>query len=721
MDQLKNLIKVTLTAGINATDTSIVLSSSDAAKLPDPDNGEYNLLVWNETDFPNAYEDPKAEFVRVIEKTSNTFTIQRPAEGNAYNGEGTTNTARTHNKADKVFAAAIVVSAKLFNDIQTDLDRKADIDHLHDDRYYIKATVDSALALKAAAVHTHALNETVGLVDALAAKAATAHTHTITDVVDLDTELASKAESTHTHDDRYFTETEVTALLTGKAAASHNHNDLYYTESEVDGFLAAKAAASHNHDDLYFTEAEVTALLATKAALNHDHDSDYATPAQVTAAVAGKADASHSHTAANISDFDAEVDANTNVTANTSHRSNTANPHGVTKQQVGLSNVINTLQLVAADVQDVLTSTDADVPLSANQGRVLKGLIDTVNTVLSSDTNALDTLQEVVDFIEANKATLDALAIGSIAGLQAALDAKADLNHTHSQYVQNTGNESIAGNKTFAGDIAMSDSTLVLDKDKGFVLDDYNRNGRNHIWAVSKQYPDFGISYFEGATDDIRFHSSGNPLAPEFRITGFGDGYFGRDMHAVRNAIIGGSVTIADDAFDAADWNGNLTVPTKNAVRDKMELIEAEIAGRAAASHSHAIADVDDLQTTLDGKAAASHTHAQSEITGLTASLAAKANTSHTHAIANITGLDTALGDKANATHTHDIDDTSGLTDALAGKAATSHGHSDATSGAAGFMSATDKAKLDTYVNRITVAAIAPSSPATNDIWIDTN
>lgn len=34
-----------------------------------------------------------------------------------------------------------------------------------------------------------------------------------------------------------------------------------------------------------------------------------------------------------------------------------------------------------------------------------------------------------------------------------------------------------------------------------------------------------------------------------------------------------GTVTIPDDAYDATTWNGNLTVPTKNAVRDKIETL----------------------------------------------------------------------------------------------------------------------------------------------------
>jgi len=80
--------------------------------------------------------------------------------------------------------------------------------------------------------------------------------------------------------------------------------------------------------------------------------------------------------------------------------------------------------LLHADVVDNVTSTATDVPLSANQGKILKDLIDSINTLLTSDNVDLDSLQEVVDYIEANRDTLDNLGISNISGLQAALDAK---------------------------------------------------------------------------------------------------------------------------------------------------------------------------------------------------------------------------------------------------------------------------------------------------------
>ena len=86
-------------------------------------------------------------------------------------------------------------------------------------------------------------------------------------------------------------------------------------------------------------------------------------------------------------------------------------------------NIINNA-LVHSDVVDNVTSTSANVPLSANQGRVLKGLIQSINTLLTSDNVSLDTLQEVVDYIETNRNTLNSLSISNITGLQSALNGK---------------------------------------------------------------------------------------------------------------------------------------------------------------------------------------------------------------------------------------------------------------------------------------------------------
>ena len=52
-------------------------------------------------------------------------------------------------------------------------------------------------------------------------------------------------------------------------------------------------------------------------------------------------------------------------------------------------------------IEDSLTSTDATRVLSANQGKILKDFIDTINTTLATDNTDYDTFQKITDFIEA--------------------------------------------------------------------------------------------------------------------------------------------------------------------------------------------------------------------------------------------------------------------------------------------------------------------------------
>lgn len=114
----------------------------------------------------------------------------------------------------------------------------------------------------------------------------------------------------------------------------------------------------------------------------------------------------------------------------------------LTKADVGLGNVDNTsdankpvstatqtalaLKVEFTDVRDELVSTAANVPLSANQGRILKTLIDDLNAILTSNDVSLDEIQEIVDYIKQNRADLQNLAISNIAGLESALAAKQD-------------------------------------------------------------------------------------------------------------------------------------------------------------------------------------------------------------------------------------------------------------------------------------------------------
>ena len=84
----------------------------------------------------------------------------------------------------------------------------AAINHTHDDRYYTESEVNSKLADKANATHTHTIANVTNLQETMDG---------------LEADIAGKANVTHTHDDRYFTESEVTDKLATKADTGHKH------------------------------------------------------------------------------------------------------------------------------------------------------------------------------------------------------------------------------------------------------------------------------------------------------------------------------------------------------------------------------------------------------------------------------------------------------------------------------------------------------------------
>ena len=97
---------------------------------------------------------------------------------------------------------------------------------------------------------------------------------------------------------------------------------------------------------------------------------------------------------------------------------------------VGLQDALDTLNAIKvniADIIDTATSSATDQPVSARVAKDLQDQIAAINTLLLSDDTDLDTIQEIVDYINVNRDTLENLDISSIAGLQAALDDKVNI------------------------------------------------------------------------------------------------------------------------------------------------------------------------------------------------------------------------------------------------------------------------------------------------------
>jgi hypothetical protein len=109
VDAVKNFAKSTLSTGIDADDTSIVLATGGGAKFPAPaTDGAFNAVIWNSTDYADPADDPSVEIVRVTARSSDTLTVSRAQEG--------TN-ASAHNTSGKTYTIVLGPTAKTITDL----------------------------------------------------------------------------------------------------------------------------------------------------------------------------------------------------------------------------------------------------------------------------------------------------------------------------------------------------------------------------------------------------------------------------------------------------------------------------------------------------------------------------------------------------------------------------------------------------------------------------
>ena len=252
--------------------------------------------------------------------------------------------------------------------------------------------------------------------------------------------LSTKADSGHDHDGRYFTKEQVNSAIAGKADTGHTHDDRYYTEAEMDGKLAGKSNTGHTHNTIKdIGDGRTLSFAYSKdglgyesyswlagwngnelrpvhkrqfATAGHTHDDRYYTEAEIDQKLQGLPTAGHKHTKSDITDFpalgtaaaknvgDFAAASHTHDYAGSSSAGGAANSANKLNKNAGSATqgvyfkdgvpvaMPHTLgKSVPADakftdtntwrgVQDNLTSTATDQSLSANQGKVLKGLVD---------------------------------------------------------------------------------------------------------------------------------------------------------------------------------------------------------------------------------------------------------------------------------------------------------------------------------------------------------
>ena len=110
LDRSSNFAKTTIT-GIASGATEVVLD--DATNFLDPASGEYNCVIWEISNYGNPADDPNKEIVRATALSGSTLTITRAQEGT---------TASNHNTSGETYAIANVLTSKMIDDVDTELD-----------------------------------------------------------------------------------------------------------------------------------------------------------------------------------------------------------------------------------------------------------------------------------------------------------------------------------------------------------------------------------------------------------------------------------------------------------------------------------------------------------------------------------------------------------------------------------------------------------------------
>ena len=195
--------------------------------------------------------------------------------------------------------------------------------------------------------------------------------------------------------------------------------------------------------------------------------------------------------AGDITDFDAGVNENANVTANTAHRSNTSNPHSVTKAQIGLGNVANLKNTLNATEPPSSSDHDAAagysvgsmyIDISANKAYVC---VDNTNDAAqwcqinvyahsqlsgAGNNSHADIDNHIADVTKhriINDAGTSATELWSASNISTQLATKSATGHTHikanitdfaeADYVHTTGAETVAGIKKFTNQVVAND------------------------------------------------------------------------------------------------------------------------------------------------------------------------------------------------------------------------------------------------------------------------
>lgn len=114
LDPVKNFAIAVVDTPFNAAATSFNVAAGSGALFPNPGvDGAFNVVCWNDTDYPSIWDDPNKEVIRVTTRATDAFSVVTRAQ------EGTAATDK--NIAGKVYKVGLFITAKMITDIDAEI------------------------------------------------------------------------------------------------------------------------------------------------------------------------------------------------------------------------------------------------------------------------------------------------------------------------------------------------------------------------------------------------------------------------------------------------------------------------------------------------------------------------------------------------------------------------------------------------------------------------
>lgn len=357
--------------------------------------------------------------------------------------------------------------------------------------------------------------------------------------------------------------TEGTNKFTYNGSAAKSIN---ITPSSIGAQAAGNyAASSHTHDDMYYTEAEIDSKVSAlntaingKAASSHAHEIEDVDGLQ--AALDGKASSSHTHT----------VDSSLSGTSTNPVQNKVVN--SALSGKVPTSRTVNGKAL-SSNITLSASDVGADASGSANTALTnAKAYTDQeIANLLENSTEAVDSIYELRDAMSDNADAITALQ--SVAASKA--NASDLTSHTGNGDIHVTATQKTNWNSAYTHSTS---AHAPSDAEK-------NQNAFSNVVVGSTTIA------ADTATDSLTLVAGGNvtitPDATNDKITiAATDTVY---THPTSGVAAGTYKSVTVDA------NGHVTKGTNPTTLSGYGITDA-----AAKTHSHAIADVTNLQATLD-------------------------------------------------------------------------------------------------------------------------